>query len=150
MKLKKTFILFLLFAFLFAFFVHWWFARQRLPDYSKVQVNIKGKAYTLYLADTAEKRIKGLSNVVSLKKNEGMLFLFDKPDYYSFWMKNMHFPIDLIFVKDKTTVDIFANIRPESYSKSFITKEPANRVIELNAGEVEKLGLSVGDEVLLP
>lgn len=87
------------------------------------------------LADTPGKRAQGLSGRKELKENRGMLFVLDKPDIYSFWMKDMNFPIDIIWIgEDLKIVDITRNAKPESYPKTFQPKKPAKYVIEVNAG----------------
>ncbi len=77
-----------------------------------------------------------------------MLFVFDKPDIYSFWMKDMLFPIDMIWIsEDGKVVYIERDARPESYPNSFIPDAPAKYVLEVNAGFSEKNNLKVGDKV---
>lgn len=60
-------------------------------------VEVKGQTFKVAIADTDEKRTKGLSGRDNLAQDQGMLFLFDKPGNYPFWMKDMRFPIDIIF-----------------------------------------------------
>jgi len=79
--------------------------------------------------------------------SEGMIFVFDKPDFYYFWMKDMKFPLDFIFIKNNEVVDLLENIAPETYPKSFTSKVKADKVIELNAGEIKKSGIKIGDKL---
>lgn len=68
------------------------------PQYKKTTVSINGYKVLLALASTDEQRIKGLSGLEKLNENEGMLFLFDQPSKQGFWMNEMKFPIDIIWL----------------------------------------------------
>src|SRR3990167_3839192 len=62
------------------------------------------------IADTSEKRAQGLSNRDSLPEDHGMLFIFDTYQKSAFWMKDMRFPIDIIWIRDDIIVDITKNV----------------------------------------
>lgn len=97
-------------------------------------------------ADTIWKKIKGLSGRDGLSENAGMLFPYNKPGFYAFWMRGMKFPIDIIWIGvDKKVVDITKNIPPESFPKTFASKKPAQYVLELPAGFTDKNGIRIGD-----
>ena len=94
--------------------------------------------------------MKGLSGRASLGPDEGMLFVFPKPKRYRFWMPDMHFPIDIIWIDGDRVVDIthsasnkFNPIRPKFYRPS----RDANYVLEVNAGFSKEKGVKVGDSV---
>lgn len=94
------------------------------------------------LADTPEKRAQGLSGRKELNHDRGILFVFDKSDAYSFWMKDMNFPIDIIWIgEDLKIADITRNVNPESYPKTFQPKKSAKYVLEVNAGWSLKNGI---------
>lgn len=77
----------------------------------------------------------GLSGTKSLGADQGMLFLFPSAINQSFWMKDMNYPIDIIWLgADKTVVDVSKNVDPKSYPKTFSPKVPAQYVLEVNAG----------------
>lgn len=101
------------------------------------------------IADTPIKKFKGLSNRDFLPENQGMLFIFEKPDYYSFWMKEMLFPLDFIWIRNGQIVEMTENIKPEDYQPpKFLTpKEKVDLVLEVNAGFIEKFKIKVGDEI---
>ena len=101
------------------------------------------------IADTPEKRAKGLSDRQSLPENQGMLFLFDKPDFHSFWMKDTLIPLDFIWIRDDKVVGITQNIKPEGYQPPHVLtpEEKINAVLEVNAGFVKKSNLKVGDKI---
>jgi uncharacterized membrane protein (UPF0127 family) len=78
-----------------------------------------------------------------------MLFVFDRPDTYSFWMKDMNFPIDIIWLSsDMKVVYTKKNARPELYPEIYIPKEKAKYVLEVVAGFSDKNNLQEGDSVL--
>lgn len=123
-------------------------ASYQLKGYQYTIADINNSAYKVYIADTDEKRGRGLSNVKSLRDYEGMLFQFDSPDYHEFWMKDMRFPLDFIFINEDTVVDVLKNVSPSTYPSTFSGKKPYAEVIELNAGQIEKSDISIGDKVI--
>lgn len=103
------------------------------------------------IASTSEARIKGLSGTPSLPVGVVKLFVFDKSDIWSFWMKDMKYPIDIIWLDEKTTViHIEKVITPATYPASYSSISPARYVIETKAGFVELNQIEIGDEVILP
>ncbi len=143
-KLITAFLLLLILVFTISFYSN---QNKNFKGYKKNKVLFKNKTYTLFIADTEEKRSKGLSDIPSIKSNEGMLFTFEKPDYYFFWMKDMKFPLDFIFINQNKVVNIFENISPSPYLNSFTSSEKADKVIELNSGEIKKSPIQKGDTV---
>lgn len=105
------------------------------------------------VADTADERKRGLGERDDLPISEGMLFVFDKSDSYAIWMKDMKFPIDIIWVgEDKKIVDIAENAVPEPKKKDdelkiYRPKAEAKYILEINAGLVRLHNLQVGDTV---
>lgn len=134
-------ILFLILFFLLLFIFLLPRSTQDWKDYQKTQIQIKNKIYTLFIADTEEKRARGLSGIAIMKDKEGMLFIFEKPDYHLFWMKDMRFPLDFIFLNGNKVIDLLSNINPSTYPQTFTSKSPSDKVIELKAGEINKLNL---------
>lgn len=111
-------------------------------------INIGGKIINLELVMSDESRSRGLSGRERLKDGEGMLFVFDYPDKYPFWMKDMKFSIDIIWIgEDLKIVYIKKNASPDSYPNSFSTEKDAKYVLEVNSGFSEKNNLKEGDEV---
>ena len=75
-----------------------------------------------------------------------MLFVFDKPGQYPFWMKDMNFAIDIIWIgEDLRVVYIKKDARPELYPETYTPTENAKYVLEVPAGFSEKNNLKVGD-----
>lgn len=112
---------------------------------------INNHKFNLKVAKTAKEKEVGLSETKSLSADNGMFFSFDKPDYYSFWMKNMNFPIDIIFIRDDTIVTIYENAKPPQNSNENIPiyqpKDLSDGVIEINSGLSSKYGFTKGDKV---
>ncbi|MBF8249714.1 MAG: hypothetical protein HW400_315 [Candidatus Levybacteria bacterium] len=114
-------------------------------------VTIADQSFKVTLAASEKEREIGLSETKELQQNQGMLFLFDKPDYYSFWMKNMQFPIDIIYIKTDTIVDIKNNAQPPKDNQEnptiYTPLEPSDKVLEIQAGLAEKYKFKNGDKV---
>ncbi len=146
--LKKTLISFVLFfVFLFLFF-SFSSINGRFPEHKLMKMKIGNQKYDLFVSNTIEKRIKGLSNSPYILRNEGMIFIYENPGIYKFWMKSMNYPIDIIYVYGNIVIDIFENVSPDSYPNLIIPNNKADKVIELNAGEVERNGIKIGSSVL--
>lgn len=112
-----------------------------------VSAFLAGRRFTLEVANTDEKRLIGLSGRASIDTQEGMLFVFDKPALYPFWMRGMQFPIDIIWLKDKSVVDVREKVAIEAGGPlhTYYPRSAADAAIELNAGAVEGIGLKIGD-----
>ena len=100
------------------------------------------------VANTKSSRELGLSFRQSMRNDEGLLFVFDTPGRYGFWMKDMNFPLDIIWINQNgVVVDIERNLSPDSYPKAFINEAEASYVLEVNAGLAETFGLYLGSKV---
>lgn len=115
-----------------------------------VSIRIAGKEIKVEIADSEEKRNKGLSGRKKLGENDGMLFIFEITAQYSFWMKDMRFPLDIIWIdENKKIVAISENISPDTYPASFSPSDPVKYVLEVNAGWAEKNGVEAGNFIEL-
>jgi uncharacterized membrane protein (UPF0127 family) len=100
---------------------------------------------TALIADTDALRAQGLSGRSSLPTDTGMLFAFQTPGTYGFWMKDMQFPLDLIWISpEKEIIAIDENATPETYPKAFLPPAPISYVVELPAGFALAHSLKVG------
>ncbi len=109
-------------------------------------LNLNDKKISLIIADTGESRAKGLSDRESLSGDTAMLFVFNKIGKYGFWMKNMKFPIDIIWLDMfENIIYIEKNVKPETYPTVFIPPQNSLYVVEANAGFAEKNDLMVGN-----
>lgn len=107
----------------------------------------------LEIADSDPARTQGLSGRESMDANAGMLFVFDTPGIYPFWMKDMKFPLDMVWIDDGRVVDVATLRQPvptELVPPSHIPSVVADLVLELNAGKAAELGLAKGATVILP
>ena len=111
-------------------------------------LEISGKDVSVQLADTPERRRVGLSEWEEISFDEGMLFIFKNSDHHSFWMKDMSFSIDIIWIdEDFRVVYYLKEVSPETYPESFTSMDPALYVLETKAGFVDRYSVQIGDEV---
>ena len=112
-------------------------------------LHVANQSISLEVANNQANQQKGLSDRDTLASNAGMLFTFTKPDYYAFWMKNMKFPLDFLFLNNKRVVTIYDHVPyPLSVTADlpeYKPEQPADMVIELPAGKVQALGIKKGD-----
>lgn len=111
-------------------------------------VVLNGIKIKVDLADTPEKQTRGLSGQPALADDEGLLFVYDGYYLPKFWMKDMLFPIDIIWLKDgmvagwedSAPVPADGEILPTYQPPIFI-----NEVLEVRAGFVRDHGIKIGD-----
>ncbi len=114
----------------------------------KLYVSMGGKKYALDVSENEPARQKGLGERNSMQLDEGMLFVFDKAEMQCFWMKDMRFSIDIIWLDEaKRVVHIEPNVSPDTFPQSFCPKAPAKYVIELNSGETAKSSINIGNQI---
>ncbi|MGB7957491.1 MAG: DUF192 domain-containing protein [Minisyncoccia bacterium] len=102
------------------------------------------------LATTTAAVEKGLSDRLSLNPDSGMLFIFAKPAIYRFWMPDMHFPLDMIWINNGQVVDISRNVTTTFNPAApifYTPKTPAEDVLEVNAGFSAAHGIEPGDAI---
>ncbi|MFZ2804277.1 MAG: DUF192 domain-containing protein [Patescibacteria group bacterium] len=105
------------------------------------------------LATTEAQRELGLGNRTSLPADHGMLFVFPVEGIYPFWMKGMEFPLDIVWIDKGTVTEVETLRQPTSTTaipEEYQPKYPADRVLEINAGEANKLGIGTGTALQLP
>lgn len=107
---------------------------------------------TIYLeiADTPEKISQGLSERISLDQQRGMLFVFKKPGNYTFWMEEMKFNLDFVFINNNQVVDIVENVsfpKPGENPLTINSKSLFDKVLEINRGKIREWGIKVGDKL---
>lgn len=107
------------------------------------------KTLQVEIARTQTQKAKGLGGRACIKPNQAMLFVFDRPNTYAFWMKDMKFGIDIVWLDgSKNIVKIQPKVSPDTYPKTFANQKPAQYVLELKAGQAEKLGLKIGSQLI--
>jgi uncharacterized membrane protein (UPF0127 family) len=100
--------------------------------------------------DDREEFARGLMFRKHLPWNSGMLFAFDDEEPRRFWMKNTLIPLDMIFVDSSSKIiDIKENVPPckQEECPTYPSKEPAQYVLEVNAGFVQENGVKIGDRL---
>ena len=141
-KFLKSFSIVIIFFILIIYF------SQKNPANIKI-VTIAGQSIVVDIADTPQSQERGLSFRNNLAENEGMLFVFNLPGEYYFWMKDMNFPIDIIWLdSDRKVVYIKKDARPELFPESYAPELDAKYVLEVVSGFSDKNNLKIGDEVL--
>ncbi|MDO8655120.1 MAG: DUF192 domain-containing protein [bacterium] len=110
-------------------------------------IRIGNQELSVEIADTIAKQVRGLSGHQPLKENEGMLFMYENPRVLSFWMKDMRFPIDIIWIDEhKNIVGIASDISPDTFPQTFSSAVPVQYVLEVSAGWAEFHGVVAGDQ----
>lgn len=118
---------------------------EKLGVVNSTASTIKKDEIKIETVCTIETRERGLSGREHLASSTGMLFVFDTSTVQNFWMKEMDFPIDIVWIDaDFRVVDIIYDARPESYPNIFASPEPVKYVLELNSGEALKFSLKKG------
>ncbi len=119
-----------------------------------VPIIIGSQLINVEIADTNEKRMQGLSNKTNLSDKKGMLFIFEDKDISPFfWMKEMNFPIDIIWINDSKIVQVDKNIpapgaqTPESELTLYKPAQPIDYVLEVSAGFSDKHDINVGTDI---
>jgi uncharacterized membrane protein (UPF0127 family) len=110
----------------------------------------RSHAFRIWLADTPPRREQGLMWIRSLPADRGMLFVFERPQPVSFWMKNTFVPLDLLFVApDGRVIRIAENARPQTLD-AIDSMGVVLGVLELKGGTAKRLGLKPGDRLKHP
>ena len=113
-------------------------------------VQIGDTIINVELATTEAQQTQGLSGRTYLASNTGLLFVFDHPSNWGIWMKDMNFPIDVLWITDDFKIsDIVENMAPTSYPKTYMPHEQVRYVLEVPAGTVKSGAIMVGQTVIL-
>jgi uncharacterized membrane protein (UPF0127 family) len=110
------------------------------------KVTIGTTVVSVELADTPALRVQGLSGRQSPSEGEGMLFIFEEEGNWGFWMKDMLFPIDILWAgSDGTIISIAKDVSPSTYPQAFYPTEPAAKyVLEVPAGFAKRHNIVEG------
>ncbi len=116
-------------------------------------VTIGDASFAVELAVTQQQE-QGLSGRPSLAPGTGMLFIFGSEGRHSFWMKDMRFPLDIVWISaEHAVVDITEDVPPPAPGQTtsdlptYMPAEPAQYVLEINAGEAESADIRIEDMV---
>lgn len=127
---------------------------EPLERYEQAQVVIESgarrHAFRTWIANTPERREQGLMWIRSLPADRGMLFIFDRPQPVSFWMKNTYVSLDLMFVApDGRIIRIAENAEPLSL-RNIDSMGVVLGVFEVRGGTAQRLGIAPGDRLRHP
>lgn len=123
----------------------WFYSKNPLS----AKVTIHNTEFLVDLAITPKEKSTGLSFRKSLLPKHGMLFVYEHKDTYPFWMKDMKFPLDFIWIDGNQIVDITKDVPPETSENMRVVKPklPVNKILEINAGEADTYTIQIGDTV---
>jgi uncharacterized membrane protein (UPF0127 family) len=119
-------------------------------------VEIRGQRVRIEIAETHEAQRKGLSGRDQLAWNHGLLFVYDAPGFYVFWMKEMNFDIDIVWIRDRRIVDIHHQVPkpdaspdpvPDGQLPRYRIHELVDHVLEVPSGYAQTHGWRAGDWV---
>ena len=125
------------------------FAEEIVYSHAIVKTST-GEKIPVEVADTLKKRSLGLGKRTSLKKGWGMLFVFEKREQHRFWMKDMQFPLDIIWLDNNKILHIIHNAKPANSKDELevmTSPVPVNFVLEIAAGRAAKLRLKTGQRM---
>lgn len=113
------------------------------------EICINNSCFNIEIASTPKHHAQWLMNVKYLAAESGMLFVFDKEDTYSFWMKNTLIPLDMIWIDQNHTIVDIQTATPciTKQCETYWGKERASYVLEINGGLSKKLWISKGQKV---
>jgi len=132
----------------------WWHVvmSRANPPLPEDQVTVGRATFTVEIASTTLEQMTGLSYRTSLADGHGMFFVFGAPAVQHFWMKDMNFAIDIIWIANDAVAGFAENAQPQpgdALWKLRIYSSPGgtDRVLEVPAGTVARDGIKVGDPV---
>lgn len=159
----NKYILFILFILILAIF--WSLVNNRVKtttivqqDNSNIKINqaqvvLNGKSFNLEVMDTPDKQRQGLSGRSSLGNDQAMLFVFEEARILDFWMKDMQFNIDLLWIDGNKIVAWEKNMLAPTPSTTdnkllhYTSPVPVDKVLELKSGTIDSLSLQINDQV---
>lgn len=113
-------------------------------------VTIGSAKFNAEVAFTQAQKVTGLAGRPCIGPNQAMLFDFGKPAQYEIWMKDMKFPIDIVWIStDHNVVGFYNGVKPSTYPDRFVNKpdSPAQYVLELRANRADQLHINIGTPV---
>ena len=126
---------------------------QTQQDKNTITLTAKSLTIEANVVTKPSDRQKGLSGLDSLSLNQGMFFVFENKGPYGFWMKDMKFAIDIIWIdEDKNIIDMAQNAAPQPGKKNkeltiYRPRSDALYILEVNAGLASLHNLQIGDKV---
>ena len=115
-------------------------------DLPTVSLSIGGHRITAEVAATNAQRAVGLMNRFSLRPDHGMLFVFDRPEPQSFWMKNTYMPLSIAFIGSDGRILNIDDMTPQTEASHW-SAGPALFALEMRHGWFAERGIRAGDRV---
>ena len=110
-------------------------------------LTIKGQQVIVDVATTPSQQQQGLSGREQLAEGTGMLFVFPVPAIQTFWMKDMQFPIDILWIADHRVIGIEPAVAADDGLRRYSSPFAVDEVLELPAGWVQRYSVRLGDEI---
>jgi len=172
-KMTITFIIVVAISLAAVVAVWWYLWGMANPPLSRAQVSVKtstpalvlgvdqlsvdGVMFNVEIASTSVERARGLSYRPSLLADSGMLFIFSHGGVQTFWMKDMHFPLDMIWISGNTVAGFAQNVPAPATATGtalwnlpvYASPDNVDKVLEVNAGVVAKYNIKIGDEMAI-
>jgi uncharacterized protein len=129
---------------------YWWWQNKELAwqNISAGTITFANTSIAVEVANTPELRSIGLGGRTQMDDKSGMLFVFDNVVTPEFWMKDMRFPIDIIFFdRNWKVVDIKNNFLPESYPEIYSPKARVKYAVEVVSGFAKQFEIEEGSAV---
>ncbi len=113
-------------------------------------LTVGARSFTLDISSTPEQQRQGLGGRSSMPSDQGMVFVFDQVASQCMLMKNMQFPIDIVWLDSaKKVTYVESNVNPDTYPQQYCGDASTKYVVELAAGEALRAGLAPGVQVSL-
>ena len=141
MHLKKIKIFF----FLFLFFQNLNYSVSSEINFALLKIKDKDIVFEVEIADTKEKREKGLMFRPILDEKEGMLFILPEPNFANIWMKNTILSLDILFISENNIIVDFVKETLPLSEKVHTSEVLVKYILEINAGLIDKIGIKIGD-----
>lgn len=124
----------------------------RMPEPDIVRVVVGTSTFSAFLADTPARTYRGLSGRSTLEGNGGMLFVFPTAESRTFVMREMQFPLDIIWISDGIITDVSPHLPLEPGAtndtlKRYTGSVAVTMVLEVPSGTIDRLGWKIGDSV---
>lgn len=121
-------------------------------SYEQSTLKLHGQTFHMTVLREKDELRRGLSGTDSLPEGKAMVFVFPSDDKWGIWMKDMKYPIDIVWLNnDREVVHLVNDAQPSSYPETtFKPDTNARYVIELPSGTIERIGISIGDPAGMP
>lgn len=119
----------------------------QLSDYDMAEIDISEQKMSVYIAESNIQQQYGLSIVDKINDNEGMLFLYQGEQTPTFWMKDMHFDIDIIWIKDEVIIGITQNLSYLDQQTRYYPENEVDAVLEVKSGFCQRHDVKIDDKI---